>query len=405
LWFVAAAPECDKPNMPSRSSAHQSSPFLIGLAGALAMAGAMGFGRFVYTPILPGMMDGAPLSAADAGLIAGANFAGYLLGAILAAYSWAAGRERGVALAGLSATAILLLAMAVTDSVPVFLVIRFLAGLASAFAMIFTSSIVLAHASRAEAVQILHFGGVGLGIALSSALVLVINSTLSDGSHGWRWEWAASAATVAVLFAIVLRFLPHPGSVRAAGPEPALFWRRPLILMTISYGLFGFGYVITATFLVTMARTAAAGPMIEFLAWFVAGIAAAVSLIVWRPFLRRFGTIAAYAACIGLEAAGILASVLLAPAIGALVGGFFLGITFMAVTAYGLQIGRILAPESPRRAMATLTAAFGAGQILGPLVAGWIAERTGGFTLPTVLAVLGLVVATILVLPLLRRAL
>lgn len=389
----------------NHSSPDRSSPFLIGLAGALAMAAAMGFGRFVYTPILPGMMEGASLSSADAGLIAGANFAGYLLGAILAAYGWAAGRERGVALSGLAATAVLLVGMALTDSVTVFLVIRFLAGLASAFAMIFTSSIVLAHASRGEAVQILHFGGVGLGIALSSALVLAINSMLGDGAHGWRWEWVGSAATAALLLVVVSRILPHSGSARTAVREPALPWRLPLVLLTASYGLFGFGYVITATFLVTMARMAAAGPMVEFLAWFVAGTSAAVSLLVWRPFLRRFGPVAAYAACTGLEAVGILASVLLAPATGALVGGLFLGLTFMAVTAYGLQIGRTLASDSPRRAMALMTAAFGAGQILGPLVAGWIAERTGSFTLPTMIAVLVLAGSTLLVLPLLRRAL
>src|SRR5690606_33467640 len=159
------------PRMASRFSPDKASPFLIGLAGGLAMAAAMGFGRFVYTPILPGMMAGVPLSPADAGLIAGANFAGYLLGAILAAHGWAANRERGVALGGLLATGILLLAMAVTDAITAFLIIRFLAGIASAFAMLFTSSIVLAHAARDEKVQIFHFGGVGFGIALSSTLV------------------------------------------------------------------------------------------------------------------------------------------------------------------------------------------------------------------------------------------
>lgn len=401
LWFVVPARGCDKPFMAARFPREHASPFLIGLAGGAAMAAAMGFGRFVYTLILPGMMEGASLSAADAGLIAGANFAGYLLGAVLAGFGWAAGRERAVAVLGLVATVVLLAAMAMVDGLAAFTVIRFLAGLASALAMVFTSSIVLAQSARGESVQILHFGGVGLGIALSSALVFVFNLIAGDGAHGWRSEWIGSAVAAGVLLMLAMRFLPRPTGGQATVREPQLVWDRPLLLVTASYGLFGFGYVITATFLVTMARAADAGTSIEFLAWLGTGLAAALSLVVWRGLVRRFGLVATYAACIAVEAVGVLASVLLPPAAGALVGGIFLGLTFMAVTAYGLQLGRRLAADSPRRALASMTAAFGTGQIIGPLVAGWLAEASGSFTWPTVLAASVLAVSAALVAPLL----
>jgi MFS family permease len=369
---------------------------LTGLAGAIAMAAAMGFGRFFYTPVLPGMMAGIPISATDAGYIAAGNFAGYLAGALLAGRGWAAGRERPIGLGALTATALLLAAMAFTTSVPAFMAIRFLAGVASALAMILVSSLVLPFAkqggSQGHVVNFLHFGGVGAGIALSSSLVFVVNALAGDAAHGWQINWLAGAAIVLVGVLIVQRLLPRPQATSERRTEPPLRWRLPLVMLTASYGLFGFGYVITATFLVTIARQGDAGPLVEFLAWFVTGCAAAVSLLVWHPFATRFGLARSYVASLVLLAAGVVGSVLLPPVAGALSGGLLLGATFMVITAYGLQIGGALAPASPRRALAAMTAAFGVGQILGPLVAGFVAERSHSFTLPTLMAaaVLGL---------------
>ncbi|MDI7860798.1 MFS transporter [Rhizobiaceae bacterium n13] len=384
-----------------------ASLFSIGLAGAIAMASAMGFGRFSFTPILPGMISGLPMSAADAGLVASGNFAGYFVGAVLSAYGWAAGRERMVALLSLLASSVLLAAMGLTGSVPVFVAIRFLAGIASAFAMIFTSSIVLGHAAaaaRSDRVHASHFGGVGAGIALSSLVVMLVGLATQGGHDGWRIDWLAGAAfslagTVAVWW--LLPAAPPRGN-QATG-EPPISWTAPLLLTTLSYGLFGFGYVITATFLVTMARQGAAGPAVEFLCWFIAGVTAAVSIAAWRPFLVRWGLAVTYMAGLLTEALGVVATVMLPPAAAPLVGGLLFGATFMMITAYGLQIGRKLSPESPRKALAFMTAAFGIGQIIGPLVAGAMAESTGSFAAPTLTAAAVLAVCMLLVIPVARR--
>jgi predicted MFS family arabinose efflux permease len=380
--------------------------FSTGLAGALGMASAMGFGRFSFTPILPGMLAGLPLSSGDAGLIAAGNFTGYLVGAVLGAYGWAAGRERSVAIAALVLTALLQLAMGLSSSLWIFVAIRFAAGIASAFALIFLSAIVLGHAAArgSDHVQSAHFGGVGVGIALSSLVVLVIGGMTIGSVGGWRLEWFAGATASLVIAAAVWRLLPPlPSGVSQSVVEPPLSWKLPLGLVTLAYGLFGFGYVITATFVVTMARLGDAGPIVEFLSWFLAGLAATVSLLVWRPFMRRFGLAAVFVAGLLVEAAGVLASVLLPLPAAPLVGGVLLGATFLMITAYGLRIGRLLAPQSPRRALAFMTAAFGVGQILGPLVAGAMAERTGSFTAPTVIAALVLFAAVLVVLPVYRR--
>ena len=386
----------------------------VALAGSLAMASAMGFGRFVFTPILPGMVAGVPLSSAAAGYVASANFVGYLIGAVLVSFGWGARRERQMALASLLLSTLALAAMGMTDSVYAFVFIRFLAGLASAYAMIFTTSIVLGHvqrqserqAGRGEHAQSLHFGGVGLGIALSSLLVYLASRLEGGAAQAWRLDWLLSGGVTLLMFLVIARFLPAPvshGSVEPA-PEPRLVWRLPLSLLTLSYGLFGFGYVITATFIVTMARMDEAGAVIEFLTWFVAGLAAAASIFAWGPVVRRLGLATSYPLALGLLALGVVGSVALPPPAAPLVGGLLLGATFMAITAHGLRLGRMLSPDSPRRALGVMTAAFGIGQIVGPLVAGRLAEATGSFTLASLLGALALLLAMAAVLSV-RRAL
>jgi len=367
------------------------SPIVYALAGLIALAVAMGIGRFVYTPILPGMMDALGLSASDAGLIASANYAGYLLGAILAAGSWGQGRERAVALSSLAATAAMAAAMALTESLWLFLVIRFVAGVASAFVLVFLSTIVfarLALAGRPD-LQAWHFGGVGAGIAVSS---LMIGALLLAGAQ-WQAGWLGSAAlSLAGALAVLAMVDRSAASDTRPPPEPAMPRSGPLTRIILAYGLFGFGYIITATFLVAIVRQGDGGPLFESGVWLATGLAGLPSVWLWGFVARRFGLARTFAAGCLVEAVGVAASVGLGGYAGPLIGGVLLGGTFIAVTAVGLQLGRQLAGEAPRRVLALMTAAFGLGQIVGPLVAGLVADRTGSFTAPSLIAALVLVV-------------
>ncbi|KQZ94344.1 MFS transporter [Mesorhizobium sp. Root157] len=358
----------------------------------ISLAVAMGIGRFVYTPILPGMMEELGLSASNAGLIASANYLGYLVGALVAAGGWAHGRERLLVFGSLAASTALVALMGAVDTMAPFLLIRFLAGVASAFVMVFMTSIVFSHlaTSGRNGFEALHFGGVGFGIAVSSALMAAMVSTHAGWTAGWYWSGALSLAGFAL---VALLANEGPAASANSKREPKLPRNASLNKIILSYGLFGFGYVITATFLVAIVRQSGESRAFEAMVWLVTGCMAAPSLFVWQRVARRSSVYAAYAVACLVEAVGVAASVAVTGRIGPLAGGILLGATFMAPTALGIQAARQLAPLATRRVFAIMTAAFGVGQIIGPIVAGVLAEWSGSFFVPSMLAAAVLVLS------------
>lgn len=362
-------------------------PFRYAAAGMIAMAVAMGIGRFVYTPILPGMMEELGLSASDAGLIASANYLGYLLGAIAAAGGWAQGRERAVMLVSLAASALLAGAMGLTENFAAFVVIRFLAGIASAFVLVFVITIVFSHLAAAgrNSLQALHFGGVGLGIAVSSVMTGALVLSGAAWPAGWLWSGVLSIAGFLLVMVMIDR---GPLVAAEAQREARLPKNAALAKIILAYGLFGLGYIVTATFIVAIVRHGEGGRLFESAVWLVTGLAGIPSVYLWSRVVPRFGLTGTFALGCIVEAVGVVASVGIGGYAGPLLAGVLLGGTFIAITAIGLQAGRLLAPQAPRRALALMTASFGTGQILGPIIAGYLADWSGSFVVPSMGAAL-----------------
>lgn len=374
-------------------------PHSLAVGGLLAMASAIGIGRFIYTPILPPMVESLGLTQGQAGLIASANFVGYLAGALAAAWLTIVEPRRWLLIA-LAASAATTGLMGSFDTLMPLLALRFVGGIASAFVLVLASSLVLERLAAAGRGQLaaIHFAGVGTGIAVSSLLTWALDAA----DFGWRAMWlGGSALSLGALVAVVSLIPASPAAMQASAAT-SLGGRSGLPRLALAYGLFGFGYIITATFIVAIVRDSALSRSFEPAVWLVVGLTAAPSVAAWVAAGQRFGILPAYAlACIA-EAAGVVLSVTWQTVAGLFVSSALLGGTFMGLTALGLIAAQDLASDR-RRAFALMTSAFGLGQIAGPLVAGYGHDLTGSFFLPSTIAAVGLLIGAGLVLSIRRR--
>lgn len=376
----------------------QITPLATAFGGLLALAGAMGIGRFVYTPILPFMTEGVPLSPAEGGLIASANFLGYLIGALLASLPGLPGQQRSWLVGALGVSVVTSLAMSVAGNLATFAVLRFVSGLASAFAFVFAAALVLDRLARLgrPGLSALHFAGVGLGIALSAVLVAGLAAAGSD----WRGLWLASGGVTFILALAVTRLLrstPPTESRPVAAVGPARL-SASVVRLVIAYGLYGLGYVVTATFVSVIARSDPALASAEALVWLTVGLTAAPSILIWNWVAGRIGAAYAFALAAALEAVGVVLSVISSSPLGILAAAALLGGTFVGITALGFIEARRLTEGDPRRLIAAMTASFGLGQMLGPSLAGFGADLTGSFLLPSLAAATCLIVSGALML-------
>lgn len=373
--------------------------------GIAALAAVMGIGRFVYTPILPEMLAEGRLTVTQAGWVASANFVGYLAGAMAATVVVDRRRQTRIARAGLAATLVALLAMALVDGPAAWMAIRFAAGAASAFAMVFVSVQVferLAAVGQASR-SIDLFAGVGVGV-IGSALVALAAQAAGLASPGW-WVAAALLAAPFVWVAwhgAVGHAPPAAAAASAGAPAPAAA-PRAFAAAVAAYGLFGFGYVIHATWLPAMVRQAGLPASAAAWVWVLVGLSLIVFTPLWRGVAARLGVRTAIVGCYAVQGLTALVPMLSGSIGAAAIAAIGLGATLAPGTGLALSLARGLDPARPARAVGGMTAAFGVGQVAGPVIAAMLVARAGGgpgsYAGPSVLACLVLLVAAVLMLP------
>lgn len=366
------------------------SPLIRLTASFIALMMAMGIGRFALTPQLPHLLSEGQIDLTAAGLIAAANYLGYFVGAVDAMFARRHHHVRLRLLGGLWLCVLLTLASFWANGFWSHLLLRFGTGVASAWVLVMITALSqpLAAAAGRPRLGALVFAGPGLGIFLTGMLALV--SHLLGQSSATLWLIYAAVALVMLL--AILPFLPQPTAAVAAPPATSS-GNQGIGRLGLTYGLYGLGYIIPATFLSQMANAQFHGQWMADLFWPCFGLAAAIGVLLVS--LRRHTPNATrhwLIATLWLQAAGVFAC-LLGSGPGLALGVILCGTPFLACMQLVMQRSRELAPHATQRNAGLLTACFAVGQLAGPLLAALSSHFSGGLQPALVFAGSGLLIA------------
>jgi predicted MFS family arabinose efflux permease len=337
----------------------------------------VGLARFAFTPLLPQMHAQAGLGLADGGLLAAINYAGYMSGALLAAWIESPVWRQRLYTWGLPLVLVITALMAWSTSFGVWALSRYVGGLCGAAGMLLGSGLVqgwLIRAGRRPELGI-YFIGLGLGVAVSALGAMGMTAAQLDWAA--QWQGFALLGLAFLVPAWVWRPpVPPPAPKAAAGEAPS---RRWMALMGAAYFCAGWGFVINATFTVAIVEKqpllAGQGPW----AWLLVGLAATPAVFVWDRIARRLGDVGALLLAFGLQIVGVLLPALSGSLVAALLGALLYGATFIGIVSLTLALVGRRSPANPGKAMARLTLSYGVAQISAPALTGRMVEASGSF--------------------------
>ena len=364
------------------------------ILASTALAVAMGIGRFAFTPILPLMIQEGTVHLAQTAWLSSSNYIGYLVGALSLLKS-----KRNPLFVVLGLTLVTLTTwLASLSSFGWLLVLRFLAGVASAWVLVSISAFAINWLKSRQVISSgLIYTGVGIGITLtglicsyfifqSATVNVAAQSSLSPlSSRLWQYLGViALLATLLVTFLLAKINSKSPSTAAAKAnpskathtnptsssiPPPA---KLKLANVLTAYGLFGFGYILPATFLPQIAKQWLSGQS-YLLIWPFFGLAAALSVVLSQGLQRRYNNVSllgVWRVSQIIMAVGTLLPALWQSLAGLMLSALMVGGTFMVVTMAGLQVAASQVTHYPKYNLSALmTASFAFGQLIGPLTA------------------------------------
>jgi predicted MFS family arabinose efflux permease len=347
----------------------------ITLPGVALVAATFGLARYGYGLLVPEMRSSFGLDGTALGLLASSAYAAYLIATVATiTVVDRLGPRSCAVLAGALATAGMAL-VARASSLPMLTLGIVVAGASSGLALPPFADLVARHveADRRGGALAAISSGTGWGVALAAPVALALGSD-------WRATWlvfAGAAATVCVLVRVLVPSGKPARRQRAAsGLSVAWFLcsrSRPLLLSAFLVGLSASVYWTFAPEIVQSAQSATHARWL----FIIVGISSIGGSFA-DGVLRRTGTVGGFRICGALIAASLLLVAVAAHETPLVItSGLMFGVAFNLIVA--IQViwsGQVFASR-PSAGLAATMLMFGGGQILGPTLAGAIADGAG----------------------------
>ncbi|MGW8288200.1 MAG: MFS transporter [Desulfobulbales bacterium] len=367
-------------------------------AGTLCIFAGLGFGRFALGMLLPAMGESLKLTYSQMGLISTANFVGYLLAVLICSYISARIGSRLLIFLALLLVAVSMLLVSTADSFMTVALFYTLTGMGSGASNVPMMALVASWfgtKQRGKAAGFIVIGS-GFAILLSGKLIPYINNLRT--ADGWRTSWLVLGIIVLVISTICLLVIrdspaelglkPFTGKEKIKPDESRYFdngraevSKKDIYHLGFIYFLFGFTYVIYATFIVTtLVQERGFSETVAGNFWSWVGFLSLFSGPVFGTLSDKFGRKAGLITVFTVQMFAYLLVALSLP-------GIFL---YLSIGCYGIVawsipsimaalVGDYVGPQKTARVFGFITFIFALGQIAGPAVAGFLAEKYGTF--------------------------
>lgn len=383
--------------------------------GLLTTIAAHGFGRMSYTIILPAMKDGLGFNYTQLGLLGTGNFIGYLTMAIIGGFLAAHFGTRIVITVALVLMGITMILTGLAQSFGFAFTMRLLTGLGNGAA--YVPAMALGSAwftmrKRGFATGIVS-AGIGTGTLISGLVVPPILTAF--GANGWRFSWYILGGAVLLISGIVFQFvrsnpqekgLQQVGAVKsetelsdASGPEIAA---RPKLTGTIKtvikmgavwylgvvYFFYGLSYIIYMVFFAAyLVKEMGLSPEWAGGLWALVGGLSIFCGVIWGKVSDVLGRSRGAALAYLVLGLSYIIYALIKVDVGFYVSAILFGLTAWSIpTIMAAAAGDFVGPRLAPAGLGFITLFFGIGQALGPALGGYLADFSGSFTLPFLIA-------------------